>query len=78
MFSSSVKVLSLVSGRKTRANVPPKMAVSACIQFNVKCQISKCPKHLFKDDLYPIKARHANCIHDREENLQLQEGCNIP
>ena len=74
MFSSSLNVLSFVSGRSTRANAPPRMAVSACVQKNVKYQIII----IYYRDLYPIEARHADCIHHREENLQLEKGRNVP
>ena len=38
----------------------------------IKHYISVC------EDLYPIEARHADCIRHREENLQLEEGSNVP
>ena len=32
----------------------------------------------YSENLYPIEARHADCIHHREENLQLKKGSNVP
>ena len=31
-----------------------------------------------REDLYPVEAGHAYCIHHREENLQLEKGSNVP
>ena len=83
MFSSCVKVLSRVSGRKPRAKAPPRRAVSA---WSHQKYIRSTPNMikwkwlLWKiwSCLQPIEAGHANSSDNGEKDFELDKRQDVP